>query len=241
MKKSVLAATALSMLLAAGCASQKSWVYAPSPFQDKQSLSSKKAVVQPFDDLRENINSNLVMLYLIPLFPFGWQDFNVPEGSQTHMTSGLWVNYKPTEDFAKALATELQNARIFKEAHFDFGRGDADIIVNGKILGTQYSGKVISYGLSAFGPLLWLFGLPATTLSNDLSIELRCIDAGPNRQLFSKTYKAPTYSKTGWIYSLPSDFNYPAMLKGLYNEFLSDLSAHSAAIAAHTARTTLAL
>jgi hypothetical protein len=92
------------------------------------------------------------MLYLIPLFPFGWQDFKVPEGSQTHMTSGLWINYKPTEDFAKALATELQNARVFQEAYFDFGRGNADIIVHGKILGTQYSGKAISYGLSAFGP-----------------------------------------------------------------------------------------
>ena len=76
MKKSVLAATALSMLLTAGCSSQKSWVYAPSPFQDKEPLRSKKAVVQPFDDLRENLNSNLMMLYLIPLLPFGWQDFN---------------------------------------------------------------------------------------------------------------------------------------------------------------------
>ena len=167
--------------------------------------------------------------------------FNVPEGYQMHITSGLWINYKPTEDFAKALATELQNAQIFKEAHFDFGRGDANIIVNGKILGTQYNGKILSYELSAFGPLLWLFGLPAGTFSNDLSIELRCIDAGSNRQLFSKTYTAPTYSKTAWIYSLPSDFNYSEMLKALYKEFLSDLSAQSAAIAAHTARATLAL
>jgi PBP1b-binding outer membrane lipoprotein LpoB len=52
MKRSILAAIVLSMLLAAGCSSQKSWVYAPSPFQDKPSLSIKKAVVQPFDDLR---------------------------------------------------------------------------------------------------------------------------------------------------------------------------------------------
>lgn len=226
--RKVLTALILSTLLIMGCQSQKAWVYAPNQFQDKQALSSKKAVVQPFDDLRENNNSNNIRFYLIPLFPFGWADLKVPEGAQHHVFSDLWINYKPTEDFPKALASEVQNARIFKEAHFDFGRGDADIIVSGKILNTEYSGKVFSYGLSVYGSLLWVVGLPAGTASNDLSVELHCIDASSNRQLFAKTYKVPTYSRWGWIYSMPNDFNYPDMLKDIYKQFVSDLSASSA-------------
>ena len=135
--RNIVTAIIVSMLLITGCQSQKSWVYAPNQFQDRQPLSSKKAIVQPFDDLRRNDNSNYLMLSFIPLFPFGWADFKAPDGQAEHITSGLWVNYKPTEDFPKALASELQNARIFREAHFDFGRGDADIIVNGRILNTE--------------------------------------------------------------------------------------------------------
>lgn len=226
--RKVLTALILSTLLIMGCQSQKAWVYAPNQFQNKPPLSSKKAVVQPFDDLRENDNSNNIRFYLIPLFPFGWADLKVPEGAQHHVFSELWINYKPTEDFPKALASEVQNARIFEEAHFDFGRGDADIIVSGKILNTEYSGKVFSYGLSVYGSLLWTVGLPAGTASNDLSVELYCIDASSNRQLFAKTYKVPTYSRWGWIYSMPNDFNYPDMLKDIYKQFVSDLSASSA-------------
>jgi hypothetical protein len=148
-----------------------------------------------------------------------------------HVTSALWTNYKPTEDYAKALATELQNARIFKESYFDFRRGDAEIIVAGKIMGTKYTGRMISYGLSAYGPLLWLFGLPAGTVSNDLSIELHCVDAQSNRELFSKTYTAPPYSATVWLYSMPNDFNYPSMLKEVYEKFLDDLRGQRASLA----------
>lgn len=224
----VLTAVIVSMLLSTGCQSQKAWVYAPNQFQDKQALSSKKAIVQQFEDLRENDNSNYIGFYVVPLFPFGWQDFKVPEGSSGHVFSHLWINYKPTEDFPKALASELQNARVFKEAHFDFGRGDAEVIVSGKILNTDYSGKLITYGLSVYGPVLWLIGLPAGTVSNDPSVEIHCIDANSNRQLFAKTYTVPTYSRWGWIYSMPNDFNYPDMLKDIYMQFVSDLSASSA-------------
>ena len=90
------------------------------------------------------------------------------------------------------------------------------------------SGKFFLYGLSAYGSLLWYIGLPAVSLSSDLSVELRCIDAGANRQLFAKIYKVPTYSRWGWIYSLPNDFNYPDMLKDIYKQFVSDLSASTA-------------
>jgi len=106
----------LVLALVYGCATQHAWVYAPTLQRLPGRARPERAVVLPFRDARQNVNSNRLALYLIPLFPFGWADFEVPEGMQGHVTSGLWTNYKPTEDYPKALAEELQNAGLFREA-----------------------------------------------------------------------------------------------------------------------------
>jgi len=206
-----------------GCMSQKSWVYKPNIYEQTSVIADKATVVLPFSDQRDDVNKNMIMLYLIPLMPFGWADYNIPEGAQMHLNSGLWTNYKPTEDFAKALAQELENAHIFKEAYFDFNKKDSDIIIKGEIINTKYSGKIITYGLSIYGPLLWFIGLPSGTVNNELAIKLSCTDARTNKLLFSKTYSAPGYNKISWIYLLPNDFNYSSMLKDLYKQFILDL------------------
>lgn len=206
-----------------GCASQKAWVYTPNNYSQASTDSNKTAVVLPFFDSRKNINNNRILLYMIPLMPFGWADYDAPEGAQMHMNSGLWTNYRPTEDFAKALAQEIKYAGIFEEAYFDFKKGDSNVIFQGEILSTQYNGKIISYGLSVYGPLLWFVGFPASTVSNELSVKLSCLDSKTNQTLFSKTYSAPEYSKVSWIYALDNDFNYPSMLKGIYKDFVDEL------------------
>ena len=213
----------LFSMFISGCASQKAWVYKPNTYSQSYVFSEKTAVILPFSDQREDINKNRILVYMIPLMPFGWADYNAPEGAQMHLNSGIWINYKPTEDFAKALAQELEEANIFKESYFDFKKGSGDISIKGKIINTKYSGTLISYGLSVYGPLLWLVGLPSGTVNNELSIELSCTDIKTNKLLFSKTYLAPRYSKVSWIYNLPNDFNYSSMLKGLYKQFLLDL------------------
>lgn len=216
-------------LFVSGCATQKAWIYSPNDYNDyydKPVNICKTAVVLPFQDSRENINKNRVMMYLIPLMPFGWQTLQAPEGIQMHIFSGMWTNYKPTEDFAKALAEEIKSANIFREAYFDFKSGCSDIHIQGKILTTEYRGKLISYGLSAYGPLLWLVGFPAGTVSNELVVELSLINSKSNEVIFSNTYTAPTYSKVGWIYVMPNGFNYPSMLKGIYKTFVEDIKTH---------------
>jgi len=213
----------LFSMFISGCASQKTWVYKPNTYSQLSAFSKKTAVILPFSDQRKNTNKNRVALYMIPLMPFGWLDYNTPEGMPVHITSGMWINYKPTEDFPKALAQELAEANIFQETYFDFRKGNADISITGKIIDTKYSGKLITYGLSVYGPLLWLVGFPAGTVNNELSIELLCTDVKTNHLLFSKVYSAPMYSKVTWIYSLSNDFNYPSMLRGLYKQFILDL------------------
>jgi len=206
-----------------GCMSQKAWVYKPNSYEQASVIADKSVVVLPFADQREDVNKNRIMLYLIPLMPFGWADYSVPEGAQMHLNSGLWTNYKPTEDFAKALAQELEHAHIFKEAYFDFNKKDSDLAIKGEIINTRYSGKIITYGLSVYGPLLWFIGLPVGTVNNELAIELSCTDTRTNKLLFSKSYSVPNYSKVSWLYYLPNDFNYSSMLQDLYKQFILDL------------------
>ncbi len=207
-----------------GCASQKAWVYSPNyNFSNQAPVIEKSAVILPYEDARTNTNKNYVLMYLIPLMPCGWQNLSVPEGQAMHIFSGLWTNYKPSEDYPKALAQELNNARLFKEAYFDFKKGNSDFIIKGKILTTQYSGKMITYGLSVYGPLLWFVGFPAGTVKNELSVELSVLEAQSNDVIFSKKYAAPQYSRLGWLYVMPNGFNYPKMLKDIYKQFVEDM------------------
>ena len=108
------------VVITTGCANQKSLVYSANSYAASDVIESKKAVVLPFKDSRINENKNHIAMYMIPLMPFGTADYNVPEGQQQHVVSGLWTNYKPVEDYPKALAVELTNASVFEETYFDF-------------------------------------------------------------------------------------------------------------------------
>jgi hypothetical protein len=221
--KKILISIIIFALLNIGCASQKAWIYDTNNYSSLSTQINKKVAVLPFKDSRENKNSNKMGLGFIPLFPYGWMNFKAPEGSQLHMFTGLWTNYNPKEDFSKALAEELASTNIFKEAYFDFKKGESDLVIKGEILSTDYKSKLYTYGVSFFAGYLWIVGFPTGSASNDLSVELSCIDAKTEEVLFSKKYHAEKYSKVGWIYVMPNDFNYSKMLKEIYKDFVADL------------------
>jgi hypothetical protein len=225
-RAAVVTVTLLGTVLVAGCATQRSWVYKPNSYASPAAARIRRVVVLPFRDARGNENKNRLAFYLIPLFPYGWVDYGAPEGASAHITSALWVNYKPTEDFPKALADELRASGLFREAYFDFKEGDADLAIQGTIVSTRYQGKVIGYGVSFFAGYLWLLGAPVSTASNDLDVELSCIDTKTSEVFFTKRYAAPQYSATSWIYTMKNDFNYPDMLAGVYRQFTADLARY---------------
>jgi len=90
-------------------------------------------------------------------------------------------------------------------------------------MSTKFTGTARAYGLSAYGPILWFFGLPVGLVSNELEIKLTFVENNSNNTLFSKTYTVPKYEIKGNIYKMPNDFNYPSMLKDLYKNFTEDL------------------
>ena len=80
----------ICILLATGCASQKIWTYGIEPESISPVIIDKSVAIPPFSDQRLNENNNMFAMYLIPLMPFGWQEYNTPEGAQMHMNSGIW-------------------------------------------------------------------------------------------------------------------------------------------------------
>lgn len=220
------AAVVLAVAVLPGCASQKTWVYRSNPYAAVAAPSSvSKAVVLPYKDARPNENTNMILMYMIPIVPFGWTTQNTPEGVMQHVTSALWNNYKPVEDFPKALVEDLRAAKLYSDAFFDYKEGDAEYVIQGTINSTRYDGKVYSYGLSVYGPLLWFIGLPAGSASNELSIEVNCLNKKTGRTILSKRYTAPSYSATSFLYVMANDFNYPEMLANVNKQVVEDLRA----------------
>jgi hypothetical protein len=206
-----------------GCASQKTWVYHANSYASMGTSTDKKIAILPFEDLRENENQNIWGIGYIPLVPYGPQNLNTPEGIDRHTTSGMWINYKPTEDFSKALAEDLRNTRMFSDAFFDYRRENGDYAVKGKILNTKYEGRIITYCVSFAASYLWLVGFPAAWTQNDLSVELTLEDSRTEKILFSKTYTAKTRSGCSWLYSFNNDFHYSEMLAEVNKQFCTDI------------------
>ena len=215
----------LTLACACGCANQKAWVYRSNSYSPPAFTTAKTVSVQAFEDGRENRNNNAWMLYMIPVMPCGWQTFDAPEGSPMHMTTGQWLNYKPTEDYAKALAEDLQKTGLFTDAFFDYRSTASDYAVKGKIVSTKYHGVIFSYGLSVYGPLLWVFGFPAATASNELALELSLVDSKTHKPLLSKVYTATPRKNVSFMYVMKNDFNYPEMLAEVNKQFCQEIPA----------------
>lgn len=231
MKKFFLKLSVIALLISllTACQNSKGWVYRSNDYDGQNlqkgfSLKSKKLKVLPLQDRRSNENKNMLMLYMVPFMPFGWQEFDSPESVQMHINSGLWLNYNPKEDYSKAIVEDLRSADLFKDVEFSYSKSGSDYHINGQLISTDYEGKIITYGLSVYGPLLWYIGFPASQVSNDLSIKLSLVNTKNKEVVYSKTYNASRYKKLGWIYNLPSDFNYSEMLREINREFVEDIA-----------------
>ena len=208
-------------LIFSGCSTQRVWTYKANPYAKTEPLVSKSVAVIPLADNRENVNKNLTALGYIPIMPFGWMNLNTPEGGQIHIASGLWL-FKPPEDIAKAIAEELNNTGIFKEAFFTNRASEGELNLRGNLKSTYYHGKIFTYCLSIYGVYLWFIGFPSGTYENNLEISFELVEPSTGKVLWNGTYKKE-YSKVFWIYAPGADFNYDQLLKEIMKDFIQSL------------------
>ena len=216
--------TSIVMAIATGCSTQQTWSYHSNSYEHSTVINTgKKVAVLPFADDRSDTNNNMSLICFIPLMPYGWEDLSTPEGASAHLNSGIWVNFKPTEDFPKAVADDLGNTGLFSESYFSYQKEGSDYTIQGKILNTDYHGRIYTYCLSVYGVYLWFFCLPASTSENQLSLDLSLVDSKTAETLFSKTYTATPRKQTSLIYNMKSDFNYADMMKEVNLQFCNDI------------------
>ncbi|HXB60395.1 MAG TPA: hypothetical protein VNU95_12550 [Candidatus Acidoferrales bacterium] len=223
--KTFLQITFVGILLAitAGCSTQQTWSYHANSYPAATVNTEKKIAVLPFEDARTNKNVNLALLGLLPIIPCGWENLETPEGVSMHINSGIWVNFKPTEDFPKAVADDLKSTGLFSDAYFSYQRAGSDYAVQGKIISTRYNGYMITYCLGVYGVYLWVIGLPAASTQNQLSVDMSLVNSATDQTLFSKTYTATPRKDISWIYYIKSDFKYSEMLAEVNKQFCQDI------------------
>lgn len=90
------------------------------------------------------------------------------------------------------------------------GDSGPDLLVKGSILSTDWEGKIYSYGLSVYGPLLWFFGLPCGSSNNQLKLELY-LNRADTKELI-------------WDYSFEKE---KRVVQGLYYNYGHDVKAYT--------------
>ena len=212
----------LPALCLGGCA-ELHCLYRPALRQARDPVVDAALVVPPLIDRRESDNTRAGLFWLVPLVPFGWMDYSVPEehwdlNSQYNMYSKLNVGWpcwssralRPTNWFAYAIASEIDAARIFRTVHLN-PRESGDYRLVGELRSVRYRAKVLSYGLSSAALFLWFVGVPCGTVDNELEIRLVLTRAGSEAPLWEHTIHGET-GRVAWFYA-DNDFLYDELVR----------------------------
>jgi hypothetical protein len=213
-----------------GCGTTAKFVYPSDPTKlahlSEKPRYDKEVAVLPFEELRSDQNSSgTILLYLIPLMPCGWCEYQRPDAARMFMSVNEF-QFNPSEDLAKAAATSLRQSGLFKDAYFTYGgeKANADLLFSGQIQSTTYKGVIYSYCLSVEGPLLWLIGLPAGSSEDDLALKFELRDAKTNEKLWEHTYAGDKKIIQGLYYRLGYDvMGYSELMEEMMNEALVDM------------------
>lgn len=177
-----------------GCGVLKRFDYPPRgeqmvSFPGKPLYDVEVAVI-PFNDRRANQNNHsTILLYLVPLVPYGWMEYTRPE-EYTGFVSIAAYYMLPNVALAKAAAYNLHKSNLFRRAYFSFSEQgiDAEYILHADLNELYYKGRIISYGLSFAAPVLWLLGLPEGTVENRFSVTYYLTRRGSGRRLWVYKY-----------------------------------------------------
>ncbi len=192
------------LLTVYGCTGPGSFVYPPNVENvefKKNIFPDKTVVVKPFRDFRgELFETDSFYLYLIPLMPYGYVEYDRPEDSELMMTVDEF-NFEPKVELAQAAAYSLNKSKLFKQAMFVAGPDvPSDYILSGAVLSTYYMAKPFSYGLMSAGPFLWMVGLPAGTVTNGLAVYFTLTDTKTNKIVWEYGFSGEKY-RTVWLYA----------------------------------------
>ncbi len=191
----------LCLLLLSGCVGPKPYIYEPGKKLEQTSKIPLKLGIVPLKDERGLKNTSQFLCFFIPLIPYCESDYERPENTEGGASAGL----KPSDDFAKAFVEEIKQNNIFEDVFFTQNENDinADIIMTGTIHTAKISHKITFYGLTVFGDLLWLLGLPAGSMTTSLDLDYMLYRKADKAMLWNYAAKGSKERTFGVYYGKP--------------------------------------
>ena len=88
----------------------------------------------------------------------------------------------------------------------------------------SYSGGVISYGLSVYGPALSLVGFPGGFATNRLSVRLELLSTDGDVVWRSSSFEGETSKALGLYYNFSAEFDgYPQLMHDAVKQWIAEL------------------
>jgi hypothetical protein len=220
-------AFSLALTVLPGCQPRRAWRYTPEPPARTMPATRYSLVVLPFADKRGDDNSDLRLLSLIPLWPYGPIHYDRPEGRVGGGAADPMV-FDPQVDLREAIAGEIRSAGLFENVRLGSSPDAKELALSGEIDKTEYRLSVTYYGLSIpAGPLLSLF-LPNMRASNELEVRLRLVDPSSGATLWAHTIQ-DSEGHIYWIYERRREFMFDDLFKDAMPATLTSLSQAVAA------------
>ncbi len=164
-------------------------------------LTDKTLAVAEFQDCRGKCNDlDPIYLYLIPLCPFGYFEYDRPENGEWFMSIDKF-EFNPSADLARAAVVSMQASNLFAGVSASKAKDvtEADYLLKGAVLSTYYRGRAFSYGLTFEGAWLWILGAPAGTSLNRLGFVLWLVERKTGKVVWTYGFEQEEYL-TQWLY-----------------------------------------
>ncbi len=218
------------------CAQPARFVYPPARDQvghvsEKPKYRLRVAVL-PFEEMRGDGSSTATFwVCFLPLAPFGFVAHERPDRARFFNTVSAF-DFKADRDLAKAVATSLGASGLFSHVYFaaEGEKGNADLIVSGRVQRTRYLGRTYTYCLSVAGAALWVLGLPVGDSTDELAFSLEVKDAGNGSPIWGCRSESSKRVVQGLYYRWGDDVEgYSELMEGAMHQVVRKLDRALAA------------
>ena len=214
-----------------GCLGNRNWQYPPASTGNylKEKAASPiqaRAIVLPLKDVRGNAVKEEYWKATIPLVPYGDTRYQRPEAVEKPEDVDV-VKFDPSNDFAKSVAAELNQAQIFSAVDFakDEHAKPADLAFRGRLRSTDWNRRLYTYLLGPVGVVFWMLGLPMSETTTALELDLWLTPVNdPSKVLWNMTMDFQGKQFDGPYYGLENAVeSYPEALQEALKPAIADL------------------
>lgn len=197
------------------------------PFMDQRGAKYFDPSQAGLASARPSGDHGSFFLALIPFMPFGYVEKEQPELSEDFVSMERF-HFDVQNDLAAAAFASLKSSNLFSEvkrANTAAQAADADYIWRGSVTSTFYRGRIFTYGISVFSPILWVVGIPDGSSTNELGVKFELVDRASGNVVWEYNYLNSDYLNH-WLYArVGKDTSlYPQLMKQAMNGALYDLS-----------------